>query len=1486
MPDTTLRQQFQQYLDAGKTPDEVAAAFKEHYGVSHKAFSPDTPVEQLKAARMQVRDVLPSYAGGAPAKSVLEGRQRLQPTLEQQLGPDGIPVAPVPQANPLTGTQEQVDDTPTAAGTALETVDLSQHPTSRRHTPKLAGGIFHPIDELTEHVWPAIKGAAQEMQESVVPGSTELKHAHKKPLMYQDPLQYVKAGGPKERQQTAVEQAYASEKANIEEKGRHHPIVNALHNLGDWVMGPAQLAGEVFLPKEVSEDNNLESQGAAFGHNLAGGLIGGTAAMLDNPAAAIYAHPVDAAALFAPAAGATLRGAPAVARLAGKVSPALEAALLKPHTVGGLSTEALNALSKQQYISQHGIQPGTPGAPVHLPLGDRVADFIQQHVPNLPLAARRWITSSVAMGDPAASAITEMIIKDPEQAASALKSIGERVANKSKQTAMVPAVANNPAAQRAAEQLLRTKWEAEVRAANPGMTNPQLYAEMVRLRQNARSIVDANIAAKAHHSSQGLPGTPPLLEGEPWLERGPTRDIHLATGTAEEPIVRQLSQQRTRADAVAEQAAVTKVDDYLRANPEIVGLVGEATKLAPGLDPALVRRALLSSLDHESALALHNPQVLTDVVKQIAQRTQGHDALTPAQIKGMLKPYMDDPLHAADHLPEFMQGASIAAGTAGVPIDVMEIIRNSASRLGRVAKADILRKTVGTLAEESRKGGVARGLAEESGRISGDAQHARAYGIPDNQAAWESTYRDFVASTAGGTPAEAVNIPKLAAFQWAVKVAEQVALGEHQPLVLPRGVSAADATLALREASNLVHEPQAVAAMQQAGTTPHDFARAATSTARSIEGYVEPGEHVVGHTAGAIHPDLNESIKWEEAARRGITDPTIDTFNRFVKGNLTARSPHSAINNFMSNTMMQSARRGNPLVAVQALNQARKYERFMQGGAVSAEDARVFRAVEQTGVLDTDLMAQDVGLMTPGSVLKKPFKMAEDVYRNGLGDNIYKLEETVHNFRTADGYVKSLKDGEFIPGNIGPNRKVTLTKSPNGIVASGPGIKTQLVAGAELDNILARMGAEPAKSMFFDYGDVGGLVKRWKTTPIVGIASPFFTWTWKAMDIPGFKKGLLSNVLGLPFGVETNSVSVAARQLADAAGVGMRRAGWANAARNDLIQNENGPLGDVVRRQPRQLRMTWAHTLGDPRYMGGYDFGKWNWAQPSQKLFAGLAGMAVAATRPSTAGMSPEQAKRSVRAHELLNMYDQGKLTSMSDALEVVGLAGSPLMDAVKFFQATDEAGKTASIQQAYQKFAGAFLTGLGRDAINVGVGALQDQMGRNLPLTNRKIESDPTVAEPFARYIIRQMTGVGYDVHNLVDTTDPTKKFTYYRQIQDEWLSSLDVYHQQKQGKSELMLAKQEKNAEHEAAARQKLRTANMLEHAVKGEVRSMYGQWYKGAKALGLKPLEWPQESEQDKEAYEKVSSKTPEQIRTESDALQKAAEDAIQQEQQGQE
>ena len=1617
----TLGEKVAELKAAGHDIQDIRKGMEDAFGLPAKELGAkywNSPLEQLRAAHKQSMAAVPSFMSGEKPASVLP-KEKLLPTLEQQLGPGGIPVASPAATNRLTGESTPVG-LPAPIDNILTNGEQTVKPEHRYVMPQLEGGIFHPVDELTKHVWPAVKGAVQEIQEGILPGAEKLKVVKKPlplPVPYYNP--YANVSEPvkaKEARATGTEEAYAASKEDLDERGRHNPVWNALTDAADFALAPLQLAGEIILPKEVHDGNTLEAQGHAFGQNLAGGLIGGTAAQLNNSAAMLYGRPLSTAAMLAPVAGAAMKGAPAAASVLGKIpkiGPALEAGLNMP--VGKAAIEGLNRVipemgGKRELIPGTGVsaeadvgaadwaaeqfkreharilrntaedaqgltraahqaeaaaretafqmaqqpgnaasaeanlqkrlarivdqhnedfkaiearargqleklnarhaetvadiranaKPAVPAQYTRVGLGDKIAEFAVKHSLKLPTKFNKWIVDALDQGDPVATSIVERMFNDPEAAASEIRSIGNRLgylvegAEAPAQTTLEglesakslvdqrlkaqqdAAIAAGPGAEpkfprghRHAGKTISEAVDAERKAIYDANEIPPAQRGMFTIGDPKVKAVDTAIDASvkrlisemqeqklrkeaeplqaAHDADVVAPFRAKLAETP--LEGAPTRDVHALLSGGEGTM--EVAKPHLTEDLVRKTAREQELNNFAAKNPKVIEL-SDRIAARMGLDAsqtAKVSKLVLDALDTESLHSLHDPAVLKEVVATIAEKwrkgPEGRSPLTPDLIKKFLKPYMDVSVDGIVAMPDIVGGA--------VMLNIPDIIRKVSLDLKPEARANVVRSVIADLAEQTRREGLAKNLHGESQRlIDPEITAATSKDFAEGAVQARQNMADVVSKRLGIPVGEVTADISPESMSYAANVVMEVAAGEHPPLVLPKGVTVNDAQKAFRLVDQFIRD----ADIPNKGAT----VRAAKELVTHFNNFVDVTQHVPEHTAGSVHPELAQTIKYENLARQGLQDPGFRAFNRFIKGNLTTRSPHSAINNFVSNTAMQASRRGNPLIFTDVLNAGRKYSQFVRGveetgGALNplkltAEEGRIYRAIESTGVIDTDAVAQEVGLMKAGSKFN-PARVAEKTYRT-LGDNSFKLEETVHNFKILDNYLGDLVEGQHITADLTPRTKITFTKKGNGFEVTLPGEKPRMASGEQLDSIMAKVASKPAQDMFFDYGDTGLFAKWLKQAPILGIASPFYTWSYKALDIPFLKRGLASRVIELPFGVQTNSPKVALQQLGQAAKLGATRGAYITAARNDLLQNENGQLGDVVRRQPRQLRMYWAAQLGDPHYMGGYDYGKFNWLQPSQKLFGLMTGVAYdALAKPDVTHMSKDQAKRVLRTNELLRMSDTGQLYSAKDALDLVGMAGSPLLDAVTYLQDSDDQGKTLSIEKGMQKFAGALMSGVGRDIYNVAGGVLKDKTGIHLPGTPRHNEVDPTLQEPLVRHVIRQFTGMGYNVKNITSETDPRKPYSYYKNMQKEWLSSLDTASMQKVAKQDLADAKRRGDLSAEANARTKYRTAVMLENTVKSEIKQMYGHFAKSARALGLKTPEWENEGNEIPEA-----------------------------------
>ena len=280
-----------------------------------------------------------------------------------------------------------------------------------------------------------------------------------------------------------------------------------------------------------------------------------------------------------------------------------------------------------------------------------------------------------------------------------------------------------------------------------------------------------------------------------------------------------------------------------------------------------------------------------------------------------------------------------------------------------------------------------------------------------------------------------------------------------------------------------------------------------------------------------------DTLQWELNAKNAIENATgfWQTLNRQVKGNLTARNLASAFNNIKANFVYQTMRRGTPLLASNLMDMMRKYHGFRTGKALRGDmvyklsefETKFFKAMERTGVLDTTLLDAELGGLGVSDVipvLKKASPMLEKFYK--AGDNIFKLEDTLHNYKKLTGVLDELDDGNFISFEVKPDQHVKLIKRGDSFELDG-----KVLSATQLDDVLATASSLPAQRIFFDYTNVPNAIKWVRSSKALGITSPFFTWFWKAMDIPGVKRGLMREALtdGVTYATDNRMINAKRR---------------------------------------------------------------------------------------------------------------------------------------------------------------------------------------------------------------------------------------------------------------------------------------------------------------------------------------------------------------------
>tara|TARA_R110002012_G_scaffold229455_2_gene402058 strand:+ start:17799 stop:24386 length:6588 start_codon:yes stop_codon:yes gene_type:complete len=202
-------------------------------------------------------------------------------------------------------------------------------------------------------------------------------------------------------------------------------------------------------------------------------------------------------------------------------------------------------------------------------------------------------------------------------------------------------------------------------------------------------------------------------------------------------------------------------------------------------------------------------------------------------------------------------------------------------------------------------------------------------------------------------------------------------------------------------------------------------------------------------------------------------------------------------------------------------------------------------------------------------------------------DQIAKWEQAKYSFDYFDDMYNKMAEGETITYRVTPEgRMVTVRKGEGGKIYREDGKKTTEITDQDLADIQAKASVADANAILFDYGKIPNIVKLNKILGRTGISLPFFTYFWKALDIPGYKKGLGEAMLeGVPFIQTSDKVlrksDVKAR---------LKNAAKINAinmtVRERLKEMPDDLIKEIVGMLPKQARAAFVQNIGIPGMVG------------------------------------------------------------------------------------------------------------------------------------------------------------------------------------------------------------------------------------------------------------------------------------------------------------
>tara|TARA_R110002012_G_scaffold162368_1_gene324619 strand:+ start:2131 stop:10032 length:7902 start_codon:yes stop_codon:yes gene_type:complete len=298
---------------------------------------------------------------------------------------------------------------------------------------------------------------------------------------------------------------------------------------------------------------------------------------------------------------------------------------------------------------------------------------------------------------------------------------------------------------------------------------------------------------------------------------------------------------------------------------------------------------------------------------------------------------------------------------------------------------------------------------------------------------------------------------------------------------------------------------------------------------------------------------------------------------RGVKAAFTARSLPTFINNMMNNLVNEAIIDGDSTAILSVWKNNTIYNQYLDGNLSQSKDVGAFsaaRAVDDVGMVDNTMAtvelgpfekalvetipeAMHIGLSnaiergylkgTPltdaaQSALKAGQKAAHvvftkpgDLLKKGYSqsDVIFKVNNIYKHVRRAQARMQMLEVGDFYRFQVGEGLFSTLE-----IVKREGDTTTVKIDGRQLDidgdiaynrdvNLLAaREGAVMTNRKLFNYRDLTPYQMWRRKYMLDAFFSPFYTFAWKSMWLPGLKRGWMREIIGGDTKSTTNNLTI------------------------------------------------------------------------------------------------------------------------------------------------------------------------------------------------------------------------------------------------------------------------------------------------------------------------------------------------------------------------
>ena len=532
--------------------------------------------------------------------------------------------------------------------------------------------------------------------------------------------------------------------------------------------------------------------------------------------------------------------------------------------------------------------------------------------------------------------------------------------------------------------------------------------------------------------------------------------------------------------------------------------------------------------------------------------------------------------------------------------------------------------------------------------------------------------------------------------------------------------------------------------------------------------------------SGFVDPGLKGMVEIEKAAAiGGLANQLLSQLPKTVA---LPANPKAIINNIIGNEVLSSLAFGDLPGRRFAQALISKGKEWISG--LSAEEASFMKSARKTGIFNTNQIKADIRsteLLSAGELGMKGLETATEVlgrpggYLMSKGDEIYRLPGAYKEWQKAKYIVEELEPGQFAKVPVSQNVEVKFVKQADGSInaefmSKGRATAKKIVNASDeqISDLLARYGKNQMDTFYFDYGRVPEYISALRRAPLIGAGSTFFTWSFKALDIPGFKKGLLSASLAGPTNIVTNSQVGNIKLAIDNAALAIKRAGLLAA-----IHAESKTDVDMQRMlsyDPKSPSITNVIRFNNPAQLAVGRFSSANFLE----------------TQLAVLDLGSQFYERMTRDDEMLNrlaktdnsgQVDFIKLTKelrdlavkkrdpIPTALKLVGLSGGLLLQTYTDALDADEQGKAFDLTN----FAKVYIPATAR-AYLLGEGADE---------RFRQVEPGMKPVEDVLDFHIRNAIGMGYQT---INTRDQYGRFR--KGVQKEMQAQLDGWKYKRQMK------------------------------------------------------------------------------------------------------